>query len=119
MCFDVILMFFDVCRVVRFLMCSSDFVTFEVFHPVWALYNIIREAGHMSEPPPQASCAGQVFALSWHPALYRVPVCQTGAGGRTYFSMKEEAKRAPVEEKIFQQLPCPTSCPTFCLALSL
>ena len=82
MCFDVILMCFEVCRVMCFRMFSLDFVTFEVFHPVWALYNIKREAGHMSEPPPQASCAGQVFGLSWHPALYRVPVCQTGAGWR-------------------------------------
>ena len=36
----------------------------------------------VAEPPSQASCAGQVFAVSWRPALYRVPVCQTGAGGR-------------------------------------
>ena len=59
-------------------MFSLDFVTVEVFHPVWAFFNIKREAGHMSEPPPQASCAGQVFALSQRctgcPCARRAPV---------------------------------------------
>ena len=63
-----------------------DSVIFEVFHPVWALYNIKKQEGHLSDPPSQASCAGQALAVSWHATLYRVPVCQTGACGREEIS---------------------------------
>ena len=70
---------FEVSLVVCFRRFPLDSVIFEVFHPVWALYNIKEQAGHLSEQPSQASRAGLVFVVSWHPALYRVPVCQTVA----------------------------------------
>ena len=85
-CFEMfrffLLLCFEVLLVVCFHMYAFDSVIFEEFHPVWALYNIKEQAGHMSETPSQASCAGQAVPVSEHPRLYRVPVCQTGAGGR-------------------------------------
>ena len=70
---------FEVFLVVCFCTFSLDSVRIEVFHPVWALYNIKEQAGHTPEQPLLISCTGQVFALSWPPALYRVPVYQTGS----------------------------------------
>ena len=44
MCFEV---FFEVSET-RFVWNSLAFVRKEVFHPVWALYNIKEELGHLS-----------------------------------------------------------------------
>ena len=55
---------FEVVLVVCFRMYLLDSVIFEVFHPVWALYNIKEQAGHMSVPPSQTSCAGQAVPVS-------------------------------------------------------
>ena len=43
---------FEVFLVVCFCTFSLDSVRIEVFHPVWALYNIKEQAGHTPEPPP-------------------------------------------------------------------
>ena len=43
--------FFEVSET-RFVLNSLAFVRKEVFHPVWALYNIKEQAGHAPEPPP-------------------------------------------------------------------
>ena len=91
----MILRCFEVCRVVCFRLFSLDFVVFEVFHPVWALYNIIREAGHMSEPPPQASCAGQVFALS-----QRCTGCPCARRARKWRQLHENAPLAVTTTKV-------------------
>ena len=77
---------FEVRRVVCFRMFSLDFVIFEVFHPVWALYNIIREAGHMSEPPLRLHALGRCSLCL---GIQRCTGCPC-------------ARRAPVEEIIFQ-----------------
>ena len=47
--------------------------------PVWALYNIKKELGHLSSAPiPHASVKPHLEPV----ALYRVPVCQTVVSSR-------------------------------------
>ena len=71
-CFDVFYEVFGKC----FVWFSLGFVIFEVFRPVWALYNIKRGW----DAPPGAPRAAPQKALVSLPrlALYRVPLCQTG-----------------------------------------
>ena len=71
MCFEV---FFEVSET-RFVWNSLAFVRKEVFHPVWALYNIKKKAGCPSDRSPGFLCresVGLVAASSVVPGA-RVP----------------------------------------------
>ena len=73
MCFEV---FYEVFGK-HFVWFSLGFNVFEVFCPVWVLYNIKRG---WDTPPGAHRAAPQREALVPLPrlALYRVPFCQTG-----------------------------------------
>ena len=49
------------------------FLRKEVFDPVWALYNIKAELGHLSAAHTPSQREATLDAV----ALYRAPVCQT------------------------------------------
>ena len=90
----------------RFVLFSLGFVIFEVFRPVWALYNIKRGW----DAPPGAPRAAPQKALVSLPrlALYRVPLCQTGTPLHAHCRMR------------IQQTQCNAAilpCPSFCRAL--
>ena len=73
MCFDV---FYEVFGK-HFVWFSLGFYVFEVFCPVWALYNIKR--GWDTPPGPTGLLHKEALVpLPRLVALYRVPLCQTG-----------------------------------------
>ena len=80
-CFGCVLRCRMRCVGKHFVYFSLGFISFEVFCPVWALYNI--KGGR--DTPPRAPSSPPVLPTTKlasvalpRQALYRVPVCQTG-----------------------------------------
>ena len=62
-----------------FVCLSIGFIGFEVFCPVWALYNIKREWDTPQRPPLPGAARQKAGSVPWtRLTLYRVPVCQRG-----------------------------------------
>ena len=119
-------MFYEVFRK-RFVLFSLGFIGFEVFCPVWALYNIKREwdTPQRLRPLPgaarQKACFGRVATSNIVPGA-RVPKGHAFAKRRPDRCMPCPSfclalLRAYVTNMQFCRRPF--SCPSFCLALSL